>query len=253
MVGRLAAQAPLWEPGTAHGYHAVTFGWLAGELVRRVDPKGRSLGGFVADEIVAPLGTELWIGLPELEEPRVAPLIPTPPPDSPAVAEMMRQLVGPETLAGQALTLNGAFGLTGPLVWNTREVHAAEIPAANAITNARSLARTYAATIGEVDGVRLLDDATVALASATATPPNEPDRVLVIPTAFGMGFMTSGMFVPMLGEGSFGHPGAGGSLGFAYPGAGIGFGYVMNQMGSTLSGDVRALTLIEAVKESLAG
>ncbi len=75
MVGRLAAQAPLWEPGTDHGYHALTFGWLAGELVRRVDPQGRSLGGFVADEIAGPLGAEAWIGLPDAEQHRVSPLV----------------------------------------------------------------------------------------------------------------------------------------------------------------------------------
>jgi CubicO group peptidase (beta-lactamase class C family) len=252
MVARLAAQAPLWEPGTGHGYHAVTYGWLAGELVRRVDPKRRSLGAFVADEVVAPVDAEAWIGLPEEQEPRVSPVISGPPPEDPGVRALMEQMIGPDTLGGRALTLNGAFKLGPDSQFNDRAVHAAEIPAANGITNARSLARIYAATIGDVDGVRLLDADTVARARTTVTPAGEPDKVLVFPSTFGMGFMTSGMFTPMLGEGSFGHAGAGGSLAFAHPESEIGFGYVMNRMDNTLNGDVRAFSLVDAVKSVVA-
>jgi len=137
-------------------------------------------------------------------------------------------------------------------VWNSPDFHRAEIPAANGISRAASLARIYSACVDEVDGVRLLEPATVRSASATVTPDGEPDRVLVFPTTFGMGFMTSGPFTPMLGPGSFGHPGAGGSLAFAHPDAHIGFGYAMNRMDSTLNGDVRALSLVEAVRAVLA-
>jgi CubicO group peptidase (beta-lactamase class C family) len=252
MVGRLAAQAPIWEPGTAHGYHAVTFGWLAGELVRRVDPKGRTLGGFVADELTGRIDAEAWIGLPAEHEDRVSPLVVSPPNADPAVVALMRQLLGPDTLAGRALFLGGAF-TPGDHVWNSPRLHGAEIPAANGIATAAALARLYAAAIGEVDGVRLLDPATVERARTTVTPQDEPDQVLVFPTTFGMGFMTSGTFTPMLGPGSFGHAGAGGSLAFGHPEAEIGFGYVMNRMDSTLNGDVRALGLVQAVKEVLAG
>jgi CubicO group peptidase (beta-lactamase class C family) len=114
------------------------------------------------------------------------------------------------------------------------------------------LARIYAATIGDVDGVRLLDADTVARARTTVTPVGEPDKVLVFPSTFGMGFMTSGMFTPMLGEGSFGHAGAGGSLAFAHPESEIGFGYVMNRMDNTLNGDVRAFSIVDAVKSVVA-
>src|SRR5262245_9533500 len=252
MVGRLAAQAPIWEPGTAHGYHAVTFGWLAGELVRRVDPKGRTLGGVVADELTGRIGAEAWIGLPEEHEVRVSPLVTSPPQADPAVVALMRQLLGPDSLTGRAIFLGGAFTL-GDAVWNSPRLHAAEVPAANGIATATALARLYAAAIGEVDGVRLLHPATIERAGTAVTPKDEPDQVLVFPTTFGMGFMTSGMFTPMLGPGSFGHPGAGGSLAFGYPEAEIGFGYVMNRMDSTLNGDVRALGLVQAVKEVLAG
>jgi CubicO group peptidase (beta-lactamase class C family) len=159
--------------------------------------------------------------------------------------------MGPDTLAGRALFLNGAFSPGDP-VWNSPDFHRAEVPAANGISTAASLARIYSACVDDVDGVRLLEPATVESASATVTPDGEPDRVLIFPTTFGMGFMTSGPFTPMLGQGSFGHAGAGGSLAFGHPGARIGFGYVMNRMDSTLNGDVRALGLVEAVKAVLA-
>src|SRR5262245_58676793 len=215
MVDVLAAQAPVWEPGRAHGYHAVTFGWLAGELVRRVDPEGRTLGGFVA-ELTGPTGAEAWIGLPEAEETRVSPLVVSGPPADPVVAELMRQVLGPDTLPGRALWLGGAFRPNDD-VWNSRRLHAAEIPAANGIATAAALARVYAASIGEVDGVRLLQPETIDRARTTVTPQDEPDQVLMFPTTFGMGFMTYGSFTPMLGPGSFGHAGAGGSLAFGHP------------------------------------
>ena len=243
-------RAPLiWPPGDGHGYHALTYGWLAGELIRRVDPKGRSIGRFVADEIVTPLGadTEFYIGLPEAHEARVSPLIGAPintKADDPAVQAMLEQFLGPDSLGGKALMLNGAFAGEG--TFNRRDVHAAEIPAANGITNAASLARIYAATIGEVGGVRLLDQAVVDRARTTLTPDGESDKCLMFPTTFGLGFMTHGSFTPFAGPGSFGHPGAGGSVGFAHPELGIGFGYVMNKMASNLAGDPRAADLTAA-------
>lgn len=249
IVERIAAQAPLWEPGTTHGYHALTYGWLAGELVRRVDPAGRSLGGFVAEEIVAAVGggAELWIGLPDAQQGRVSPIVPSPPPMDPQVIAMMLEMMGPDTLGGRALNLNGAFALAADgFTWNRPDVRAAEIPGANAVTNARSLARIYAATVAEVDGVRLLSDATVARASARVTPEGEMDKCLHMPTTFGMGFMVHGEFTPMAGPGCFGHPGAGGSLAFADPKRALGFGYVMNQMAANLAGDLRAQNLLDA-------
>ena len=246
MATRVAKQAPLWEPGSAHGYHALTFGWLAGELVHRADPQRRGLGAFVADEVAGPVGAEAFIGLPEHLEHRVSPVVLSALLADPGVAALARQMLGPETLLGRALTLNAAVPFGDP-VWNTRAVHAAQIPAANGISTASSLARVYAACVGEVDGRRLLDPGTVARASATITPAGEPDRVLVVPTTFGMGFMTSGPFTPMLGPRSFGHAGAGGSLAFGDPEAEIGFAYAMNKMDLNLSGDARAHRLVKAV------
>jgi len=247
MVEALAAQAPIWEPGTRHGYHAVTYGWLAGELLRRVD--GRTLGTYFAEEVAAPLGLDFWIGLPESEEPRVAHLEAVSPPADPNVAALMEQFMGPGTIAWKALTVNGALSTGDDNSFNTRALHATEMPAANGITTARSLARMYAATVGPVDGIRLIDDGTVRRASAEAV--NGPDAVLVFPSQFGMGFMLHGTLTPMFGSSSFGHAGAGGSLGYADPEAKVGYGYVMNQMASGIAGDPRTVTLTDAVRACL--
>jgi CubicO group peptidase (beta-lactamase class C family) len=247
IVAALAAQAPLWPPGTAHGYHALTYGYLAGELVRRVSSK--PIGEFFAAEVASPLGLEFWIGLPESAEHRVSPMIPSPPPP-PEIAEMMALIMGPDTLGGRALSLNGAFTLeSGEFTFNRRDVHAAEIPAGNGITNARSLARMYAACLDEVDGVRLLSPAVVERASTTLT--SGADLCIQAETTFGLGFMTSGPFTPMLGARSFGHAGAGGSLGFADPDAGVAFGYVMNKMEMNLAGDPRVESLLGALRTCL--
>jgi CubicO group peptidase (beta-lactamase class C family) len=247
ITARLADTAPEWPIGTAHGYHALTYGWLAGEVIRRVDPQHRSVGRFVQDEIAAPLGAEFHIGLPEALEPRVAPLLGAPistESSDPALKAMLEQFMGPNTLGGRALQLNGAF--SGDGTFNRRDVHAAEIPAANGITNAASLARIYAAMIGAIDGVRLLEPSVLERARTTVTPAGEGDKCLIMPTTFGMGFMTHGQFTPYAGPGSFGHPGAGGSVGFAQPETGLAFGFVMNKMASNLAGDTRAAALTNA-------
>jgi CubicO group peptidase (beta-lactamase class C family) len=167
VVEALAAQAPMWEPGTAYGYHGITYGYLAGELVRRVT--GNSIGQFFAAEVAGPLGLDFWIGLPEAEEPRVSPMIPAPRP-TPEEAAVMSQALAPGALGARAVMLNDAFlGAKGQMTWNTRAVHAAEVPAAGGITNARSLSRMYAACIGEIDGVRLLSPEIVERASTRLT------------------------------------------------------------------------------------
>lgn len=255
IIEALAAQHPYWEPGTAHGYHALTYGWLVGEVIKRVD--GRSIGRFFNDEIAEPLGLDFWIGLPEDQEPRVTTLVQLagigeaggrPDIDLESlpenVREMIRAFTDPESLTQRALIV------TKPAMdFNAREVHAAEIPAANGICTARSLAKMYASFVGEVDGVRILDATTVA--DATLEQASGPDRVLQIPTRFGSGFFLPSTFSPLFGPSSFGHAGAGGSLGMADVDAEIGFGYVMNKMQQNLSGDPRTTSLIEAVKASL--
>lgn len=246
VVRAIEAQAPLWEPGTGHGYHALTYGWIAGELVRRVD--GRTLGRFLAEEVAGPLGLEMWIGLPAELEARVAPLRNSPPPP-PELAAAMAEMMGPGTLAFRCLTLDGAVAGDTASIFNRPDLHASEWPAANGITTARSLARMYAATFGEVVGLRLFSDDQVERSRAERS--RGPDKALGIESAFGLGFMVPSELEPMLGPGSYGHPGAGGSVGFAHPESGVAFGYVMNQMQQGLAGDPRAHALIAAVADAV--
>jgi CubicO group peptidase (beta-lactamase class C family) len=252
MTTALAAQEPAWEPGTAHGYHAVTYGYLVGEVVRRVT--GKSLGQFFADEVAGPLGLEVWVGLPEEHEHRTAPLIGGLAPEEsevdPALREMFEQFVGPDSLLGRALSMNGAF--SNPGLFNSREMHAAEVPAANGITNARSLSRMYAGVIGTVDGgpdQSLLTAEQIDLATQRQTEGN--DKVLFFETTIGLGFWTSSPFAPYGSPSSFGHAGAGGSLGFADPDNQLAFGYVMNRMMQNLSGDSRTRGLIQACYDAV--
>jgi CubicO group peptidase (beta-lactamase class C family) len=244
IVEALAAQRPLWEPGTAHGYHALTYGWLAGEVVRRVD--GRTLGTYFADEIAGPLGLEFWIGLPESEEARVSTLELAPPPSDPDELAHLQRLYAPGAHGYRSLSLDGVIRTMPENHFNTRALHASEMPGANGITTARSLARLYAACIGDVDGVRVLPDSTVEAARAERV--HGDDLTLLKSTRFGAGFWLHEPGTPMIQEGSFGHPGAGGSLGYANPELGIGYGYVMNQMASGLTGDPRTIALNDAVR-----
>jgi CubicO group peptidase (beta-lactamase class C family) len=146
------------------------------------------------------------------------------------------------------LTVNGALAVKG--AFNRRDIHAAEIPAANGISNARSLAAMYAATLSPIDGadgrVRLLSTEVREVAATNATPPGERDAILVFPTSFSMGFMAPCGAVPYDRPGSFGHPGAGGSVSFADPTRELAFSYVMNRMSGELMGDERANRLVRA-------
>lgn len=242
VIGRLAATAPRFPVDSAHGYHAITFGWLAGELVRRVT--GKSLGTFVRDHIVAPLNADFHIGLPEELEPRVARLLAHPIPKFPPdIAKIMMERSAPGTRGAEALSVNGAFGQGA---FNKPEVHRAEIPGANGIGNARSLARIYAATLGEVDGVRLMGDVVRARATTNNTPDGEMDLVLISETVFAMGFMLHCDRSKFSGPGAFGHNGAGGSVSFADPNRHMGFSYVMNTMMTVYDEDPRRSRLVTA-------
>jgi len=247
VVRALAAQAPNWEPGTAHGYHARSYGWLIGEVIGRVT--GKSAGRFFAEEIAAPLGIDFWIGLPEREEPRVARMLPAPPPDAPGATDLLAVFERQDMLLGRVMTgPSNLFRYDD--MWNRRDLHAAEMPSSNGIASARAIARLYAATIGEVDGVRLLAADTVERACAPEA--DGSDRVLIMPTRFGTGFMLPPALSRAAGPRAFGHPGAGGSLGLADPERGLAFGYVMNQMQFGLTGDPRSETLLRAVYDAIA-
>jgi CubicO group peptidase (beta-lactamase class C family) len=252
VVEALADSTPLWEPGTKHGYHAVTYGWLVGEVIRRVS--GRSLGTFFRDEIAEPLGLDFWIGLPDEQHHRVVPLIPLglppgidlglPPEQMPGMIEMLQMLMGPDSLIARALTApGGAFSSID--IWEDPALWRAELGAANGITNATSLARMYAATVGEVGGVRILDDATIRRAIEPQT--SGADEVLIFDIPFALGFMRDSALSKFGSPTAFGHYGLGGSVGFADHEAGIGFGYVMSKLDLGIAGDPRTSALIDAV------
>ncbi len=241
IIAAIAQQAPVWEPGTAHGYHARSYGWILGEVVRRVT--GTSLGRFFAEEIAEPLGLDFFIGLPESELHRVAHLYP--PVIEPETRELMDAFMGPDTLLGQVLAgPSNLFGYDD--MWNRPEVLAAEMPSSNGVGTARAVARMYAALLGPVDGIRLLAPETVERAAQVQV--EGPDHVIGVPMSFGLGFMTPPPFGP---AGSFGHAGAGGSLGIADPAGEWSLGYVMNQMNLGITGDARSSSLVEAVIASL--
>ena len=248
MTTALAEQEPWWEPGTRHGYHALTFGWLVGEVIRRIS--GKTPGVYLRDEIAGPLGADFHIGLDAKHDARTANMIAAPPPapgEPNLFAEVMKD---PESMVAKAF-MNPPGGMRPGMV-NTREWRAAEIPAANGHGTARSLAQLYGALArgGELNGVRVMSKDEVAKCSIEQS--NGPDALLIINTRFSQGYMMSQPGAS-LGPNpqSFGHPGAGGSLGYADPEAKIGFGYTMNKMQSGLLIDSRATALIEAVYASM--
>jgi CubicO group peptidase (beta-lactamase class C family) len=246
----VAAQAPVWEPGTDHGYHAQTYSWLTGELVRRVT--GRSIGEWIADEIAGPVGADLWVGLPAGEAARVGRVAQSEAPAADAGALRIRPKRSvSEAYANPDSLTRRAFGAITPMPdENDPAYRAAVLPASNGIATADGLARFYASLIGEVDGgVRLFTPETVE--SARAERSSGPDRVLVINTRFGLGYMLHGGASPLLSEGSFGHPGRGGALGFADPASGIAFGYVTNSFRKSVTADPRAQALVRAVHTAL--
>ncbi|MFF1722969.1 serine hydrolase domain-containing protein [Streptomyces sviceus] len=246
----VAAQAPVWEPGTDHGYHALTYGWMLDELVRRVT--GLGAGEWIAREIAGPLGAEFWLGLPAQEE-------------AAGRTGRVGRVEGPEPVGGLrarpkrsvteayedpgSLTRRAFAAITPFPDQNTPAYRASALPATNGIATADGLARIYAALVGEIDGVRLFHPGTVALARTEESA--GPDRVLVVNTRFGLGYMLHGSASPFLGPGSFGHPGRGGSLGFADPETGVAFGYVTNGFRKTVTADPRAQALVRAVRAAL--
>ncbi|MDF3302805.1 serine hydrolase domain-containing protein [Streptomyces tropicalis] len=245
----VAAQAPVWEPGTGHGYHAQTYSWLTGELVRRVT--GRPVGAWIADEIAGPAGADLWVGLPPGEAHRAGRVgrIADPEPAGGLKVRPKRSVA--ETYADPASVTNRAFAAISPLPdENDPAYRAASLPASNGVATADGLARCYAALIGEVDGgTRLFTPETVTLARTEQSA--GPDRVLVVGTRFGLGHMLHGGASPLLAPGSFGHPGRGGALGFADPESGVAFGYVTNGFRTSVTADPRAQALVRAVRTAL--
>jgi CubicO group peptidase (beta-lactamase class C family) len=246
----VAAQAPVWEPGTDHGYHAQTYSWLTGELLRRIT--GRPVGAWLADEIAGPVGADLWLGLPESEHARVGRVGPASAPETAGGLRTRPKRAVAEAYADPGSLTRRAFAAITPLAdENSPAYRAAALPASNGIATADGLARFYASLIGEVDGgTRLFTPETMELARAERSA--GADRVLVVSTRFGLGYMLHGAASPLLAPGSFGHPGRGGALAFADPESGIAFGYVTNGFRQSVTADPRARALVRAVRTALA-
>jgi CubicO group peptidase (beta-lactamase class C family) len=240
MAERLASQAPERDPHTALVYHPLTYGWLCGELLRRVD--GRTIGRFLAEEVAAPLGLELWIGLPPALESRVAKLQ--------LASDWGKDHAHFDDRLWAAIYENPPLFPLQELLWNQPAVHAAEIAAANAIGTARSVARLYGvlACGGAVDGRRIIRAETLALARTELARGADPFTNELM--AYGVGFelqTEEARYGPA--KTAFGHTGAGGSVHGAWPDERVGFSYAMNELRDEPAGDARANALLGALHE----
>ncbi|MCH0564273.1 MULTISPECIES: serine hydrolase domain-containing protein [unclassified Streptomyces] len=244
----VAAQAPVWEPGTAHGYHAQTYSWLTGELVRRVT--GRPVGEFVAGEIADPAGADFWLGLPRDAQTRVGRVGAVPAPEAGGLRTRPKRAVAEAHADPRSLTRRAFAAITPLPDENDPAYRAAALPASNGIATADGLARVYASLIGDVDGGRRLFTPETGRLARTEQSAGA-DRVLLVTTRFGPGWMLHGSTSPLLGPRSFGHPGRGGALGFADPDSGIAFGYVTNGFRTSVTVDPRAQALVRAVRQGL--
>lgn len=262
MAALLAAQEPEWKPGTAHGYHALTYGWLAGEIVRR--HAGRPVGAFVRDEIAGPRGLDLHVGAPDDVVERAARLsasrpkgarrggqsgtgeVPRPMnPDDP-LAKMMAGFRDPDSLINRSFGNPHIAGTPGGN--NNPEMLRAGWPALGMVTTARALAGFYRDLLaGRIIGRTTLRDAVVRRVAG-------PDRVMFIDSSFGLGFMRPSLafLTPRAGwDSAFGHTGLGGSISLGDIESGLAIAYIPNRMGDEISGGVRAYRLLEAAYGAL--
>jgi CubicO group peptidase (beta-lactamase class C family) len=249
----LARQKPAWEPGTRQAYHAMSLGFYEGELLRRIDPQHRSLGRFFQDEIATPLGIDTYMRLPDgIPNSRLATLA------APGFFAMWTGF--PLRLALD--TLNHRSNIYRALIVNPGasvymdpdRIYARnlEAPSGGAVTTARGLARAYSAFAAGGGELGLLPK-TLELLAAPAIPPARGffDECLKGEVQFSLGFMKPSAALPFGSASSFGSPGAGGSMGFADPAAGVGYAYVMNRMGTRISGDPRDIALRDALYAAL--
>lgn len=245
----LERQRPAWEPGTRQAYHGITLGYYQNELLRRIDPRHRSLGQFFQDEIATPLALDVYIRLPEdIPNASLASI------ERPRWTEML--LGFPFRLTLDAINPRSRLvrALRGSeLPHDDQRIYARnlEVPSGGAVGTARAIARAYSvfATGGHELGLR---PKTLELLAAPAVPPARGfyDECLRGEVQFSLGFMKPGPAWPFGSPAAFGSPGAGGALGFADPAAGIGYAYVTSRMGTSVTGDPREVALRRALSES---
>jgi CubicO group peptidase (beta-lactamase class C family) len=256
----LAAQKPVWPPGTRHGYHAITLGWYESELIRRTDPAGRTLGRYFADEVAGPLGLNLHVGLPDsVARDKVAHVHNWRRPES-----LLHLHTLPPALVAASFNPAGLLARAGSLPqgvvpwdgdYNRDDVRAIEIPSANGIGTAESVAKLYGAAAVGGDALGLSTHVLGELMAQPAPPSRGlRDKVLRVDVVYTLGLSKP---APLCEFGSsdkaFGTPGFGGSFGFADPDTGVGFGYVMNRLGFHLTSDPRELALRQALFRDVLG
>jgi|tagenome__1003787_1003787.scaffolds.fasta_scaffold20758622_1 CubicO group peptidase (beta-lactamase class C family) len=256
MVDALAREEPFWKPGTRHGYHALTFGFLVGEVVRRAS--GRPLGVFFREEVAEPLGLDFHLGLPISHEDRVAPTVPAAPPGpgDPVPSLYVAAFTDPSSMQAMMLANSGGY-MTTPGEADSPAAHAAVMGAVGGITNARGLAGMYRPLAN--GGGELVWPEQLPLMSAVVSA-TSVDAVLLVPSRWSLGFAKTidNGYLPvadregmLLSEDAFGHPGMGGSLGFADPRAKLSFGYAMTRQGTGLGVNERGQSLVDAVYTAL--
>lgn len=259
MGALLAAQRPMWTPGTRHGYHAVTLGWYESQLLSRVDPKGRTLGRFFAEEVATPLDAAFYIGLPDdVPDERIATIHAFKP------SEMLLNLgkMPREVLLGM-LNPRGVLSrsmrcfpeLMQPEAWNRRETLRVEAPSVNGTGEPRAIARIYGALAAGSARLGLTAPTMSELEQPAIEPTSGPrDVALGLDTSYAMGFLKPS---PAMRFGSssraFGTPGGGGSLGLADPDTGVGYAYATNRLGFHMPVDPRELAIRRAFFSSIGG
>ena len=251
VIRALEAQAPFWLPGTAHGYHARTFGFLLDELIRRIS--GKTLSKYWEENFARPLELDFWIGLPEKENSRVATIYAAKSGNPPEPAQVYRDLVTPGTLARRTFT--SPYGLNVISKMNDPHIRAQPIVSFGGIGSASALAKFYSMLANGGDLNEEIFFLPETIERMTKTLSDGVDHVFQIPTAFSAGFMKDSrhaerrMFAPSAT--SFGHPGAGGSHAFADPENKIAFAYVMNQMEQSVLPNKKSLRLVDAIYDFL--
>ena len=247
----IAAQPPAWTPGEAHGYHPHTFSWTTAELVRRLT--GRPIADLIATEIAGPANADFWLGLPPEQAWRAGrTTVVETTTESPGTLKARPKPAITEAYANPDSLTRRAFSAIADADENDPAYRAAALPGSTGFATSDGLARIYASLIGELDGnPSLFTPTTLQLAREEQS--SGPDRVLIVNSRFGLGYMLHSPASPFLSPTSFGHPGRGGPLAFADPESGIAFGYVTNGFRKTVTADPRPQALVRAVRESLKG
>jgi CubicO group peptidase (beta-lactamase class C family) len=255
MTDTLAAEVPFWEPGSRHGYHALTFGFLVGELVRRIS--GKTLGQFFRDEVAVPLGIDFQMGLPDSELPRLAQVLPAPPPAPPFPRFLLLALTDPTSIPFLVLFNNGGFLNPGEAESPAARAQT-EIGASGGFTNARALARMYYALVGNRVSLDLVGRASLVRMARVNSAGQ--DQFGLIQSRFGLGYVKSidnrwdtpgNQDSGILSEDAFHHSGFGGSIGLVDPRADVSLGYVMNQQGVGTLLNPRGQSLVDALYTSI--